>query len=147
MPKKFFSIYPRTKGAMLHGLKTDKGMFDFAGKTVINTSNASLVREIEEKYGGKRGSVDIVHDEQLSKAQDSGAWDIVKTKKGDALKTLHAYQFTVIKPPPPDFIERTRKFILKHGLNPYVWLWDIRNKKNKRVVGFRVFGFEYSREL
>ncbi len=95
MPKKHFSIYPRTKEAMLNGLSLDRGTLDFKGKTIINTSDASLAREVQEKYGDKKGgSTFVVHDEQLSRAKDSGTWDIVRTPRGDdVVKTLHNYKF------------------------------------------------------
>ena len=95
MSKKIYSIYPRTKQAAIRGLATEKGGIEFKGRSVINTSNEKLAKEIEERYGQKRGGeAFVVHDEQLSRAKDSGTWDIVKKRGGGvAVKTTHRYFF------------------------------------------------------
>lgn len=95
MAKKIYSIYPRTKRAMVRGLATDKGGFDFKGRSVVNTSNESLAKEIQEKYGQRDGGeVMVVHDEQLSKAKDSGTWDVKTGRNGGVtLKVTHKYFF------------------------------------------------------
>jgi len=95
MPKKMYSIYPRTKRAAVRGLATDKGGLDFNGRSVINTSNEKLAKEIEEKYGQKQGGeVFVTHDEQLSQAKASGTWDIVPQKRGGiAVKRTHRFFF------------------------------------------------------
>lgn len=96
MPKKYYSIYARTKEAVVTGLPLSGGKsLEFNGKSVIQTANASLAKEVQEKYGDKKGgSAFVVHDEQLSRAKASGSWDIVRTPKGDdTVKTLHNYHF------------------------------------------------------
>lgn len=155
MSKKIFSIYPRTKDAQVMGLKTEKGRLDFGGKTVINTSNASLAREIEDKYGAKvGGSAMVVHDEQLSNAKDSGSWDIVKTARGDAVKNLHNYTFGAesgtyaenyerIFRSKPTKIDEAQKVIAKNHLSHFVWVWNTHDDHGEWEFGFRLFGFEF----
>lgn len=148
MPKKFFSIYPRTKEAMTHGLQTSRGLFDFGGKTIINTSNEKLAREMEEKYGQRQGGqVMVVHDEKLSKAKDSGSWDIIKTKRGDVVKNLHNYTFTANKPKPPTLIDNLKKIFNGKGWYWFFWCWDTMNPQYKREIGVRFFGMEFKKVL
>lgn len=145
MPKKHFSIYARTKEAMLNGLQTERGLFDFRGKSSVNTTNASLVRELEEKYPDQ---VYSVHDETLSKARDSGSYDIVKTKDGDRVHSLHNYTFSVSKPAPLNAAQKIQKWLTKNGLNGYVWVWDyVGIKDHCRHVGIRTTWFEYDHKI
>jgi hypothetical protein len=153
MAKKVFSIHARTKDAMKNGLKTDRGVFDFGGKTVVNTSNASLAKELQDKYGSRQGGDVIVsHDEQLSKALDSGSWDIKNGSSGVSVKTLHNYTFgasngaysenyeRIFRKVERSRMEKVQDFLLRHRLASLAWVWNAE-LDGKWEFGVRLFGW------
>lgn len=144
MAKKYFSIYPRTKEAQVYGIQTQNGAVNFGGKTVFNTSDAGLVEAIKEQH---KKDAYVIHDEQLSKAYDSGNWDVVQSQGTTSLKTLHNYTFTQSKPNPLTLTDRLKRFITRRGLTSYFWIWDVVNANKKREVGIRLFGVEFVKEL
>ena len=133
---------------MLDGLDVEKGHIDFRGRTVINTSNESLAREIDEKHG-KKGSAAayVVHDEQLSKARTSESYDIVHGKRGPYVHAVHNYTFTMIKPKPLTIADKVKRFISGRGLFWFFWYWDTINPKYNREIGVRIFGLEFKKEF
>ena len=143
MPK-HYSIYARTKEAMTQGLQTGRGLLDFGGKTMVNTSDRSLVDEINERH---KADAYTVHDEQLSKARTSEAYDIIKGKHGEFVRPLHNYTFTNRKIVPETRWQRFKRWITSHNLYWYFWAWDTLNPKRKREIGVRIFGVEFTKEF
>ena len=132
MAKKVWTIYPRTKAAQTNGIQTEKGLVTFEGRSSFNTTNEKVVKAINEQH---RGEAYTVHDETLSKAMDSGSWDIVKGKKGDYVKSLHNYTFTVPKPKPPAWFDKLKSYLTRHRLTFYLWFWDVDTEKGIRIFG------------
>ena len=139
MAKKFWTIYPRTKEAQVQGLQTDKGVVDFGGKTSLNTSDEGLVKAVNEQH---KSNAYAVHDEQLSKAYDSGSWDVIQDNKGVRVKNLHNYTFTVTKPKKSTRLEEFKKWLSRKGLSNYFWFWDIEHN-GKHETGVRILGKEF----
>lgn len=172
MPKKWWSIHARTKDAQLHGIDTAEGHVSFGGKGVFNTSDERVVKAIE----AHKADAFSFHDEQLTKAYDSQSWDVVETKDGAKVKTLHNYKFgstssfadaweefekrrkdkprtALDEQPPVEFpialpkVDKWKKFLTEKKLSWFFWYWDTINPKYKREIGFRFFGMEFKKEI
>ena len=143
MAKKMYSIYPRTKEAQVDGVSTENGIVNFNGKTVYNTSDEGLVKAVQANH---KLDAYAVHDEQLSKAYDSGSWDIIQDSKGTRLKNLHNYTFTATKPKKLTRLDKLKKFIMQRGWTFYFWFWDSVNLNGNKEIGIRFFGVEFLKE-
>ena len=140
MAKKYWSIYARSKEAMTQGIQTSKGTLNFGGKTMVNTSDERLVKEIGEKH---KTEAYAVHDEQLSKAKDSGSWDVISDSKGTRVKNLHNYTFSATKPKPKTYLDKLKAIIIRYSLSNYLWFWEVEHKGVKEK-GIRFFGKEFT---
>ena len=139
MSKKWYSVHARTKEAQLYGIDTAEGHIDFKNKSTFNTSDERVVKAL----AAHKTDAYAVHDEQLSKAYDSGSWDLKETSNGMTVKNLHNYTFTVTKPKPPTRWDKIKKFLVGKRLSWFFWYWNTINPKYKREIGFRLFGVEY----
>lgn len=82
--KKKFAVIPRTKEAVLDGLKTGKGHRDFNGKSIMYISDPAEAREIEADYGQKgTGDVYVAEDAQYTRAMNN-----------DGVDSVHNYTFS-----------------------------------------------------
>lgn len=163
MPKKWWSVHARTKEAQLYGIDTPEGRIDFKGKGMFNTSDERIVRALE----ANKKDAYTVHDEQLSRAYDSGQWDVLDTKRGPVVKTTHRYQFgpsasfssaweefekrRTDKLAEPlrlslDETPKLKKFLVEKKLANLFWYWDAINPEGRREKGVRVLGLEFIRK-
>jgi hypothetical protein len=143
MPKKWYSVHARTKEAQLYGIDTAEGHVNFNNKSTFNTSDERVVKALE----AHKKDAYTHHDEQLSKAYDSGSWDVIDDHRGTRVKNLHNYTFTVTKIKPPTRWEKIKKFLLSHRLSWFLWYWNTINPNYKREVGIRFLGVEYVKEI
>lgn len=172
MPKKWWSIHARTKEAQVHGIDTAEGHINFGNKGVFNTSDEKVVKAIE----AHKSEAYSFHDEQLTKAYDSQSWDVVETKNGVALKTLHNYKFGSTPsyssaweefekrrkdkkdaaagwkdlesfPVSLPKEDKVKKFFVNKKLSWFFWYWDTINPRYKREIGVRIFGVEFKKEF
>jgi hypothetical protein len=143
MPKKWWSIHARTKEAQQFGIDTEEGHVNFGGKSVFNTSNEKIVKAIE----AHKDSAFSFYDEQLTKAYDSGSWDVKENDGGTSVKMLHNYTFSVSKPKPLTRWEKIKKFLAGKNLYWFFWYWNTINPKKNREIGVRIFGVEFVKEF